>query len=34
MELILTGIAYSAAVLAVGIFLTIPFSSWLAIAVR
>ena len=29
MELIITGIAYSVAVLVVSIFLTIPFSSWL-----
>ncbi len=30
MVLILTGIAYSAAVLAVSVFLTVPFSGWLA----
>ena len=30
MELILTGIAYSIAVLVISIFVTIPFSSWLA----
>ena len=30
MELILSGITYSIAVLAISVFLTIPFSSWLA----